>query len=92
MLTMLLPGVYPVTNILFTPIAPTDIIPTMSRLSFPQKSSEAVSNNVATAKDLELLVQDQAFIDGCWVKRKQTFNVYGSSLTITVYDTQLIIH
>lgn len=45
-----------------------------------------------TAKDLELLVQDQAFIDGCWVKKEQTFNVYGSSRTITVYDTQLIIH
>jgi nitrogenase subunit NifH len=79
-------------NIRFTPIAPADISPTMSGLSFLQKS-EAVSN--VTAKDLELLVQDQAFIDGCWVKKDQTFNVYGSSLTstvITIYETHLIIH
>lgn len=64
----------------------------MSGLPFSQKSSETVANSIVTAKDLGLLVQDQVFIDGCWVKKEQIFSVYGSSLTITLFDTHLIIH
>ncbi|KAJ6071840.1 hypothetical protein N7499_009854 [Penicillium canescens] len=49
----------------------------MSGLPFPQKSSESVANSIVTAKYLELLVQDQTYINGCWVKKEQTFSVYG---------------
>ncbi|KAJ6033577.1 uncharacterized protein N7446_008132 [Penicillium canescens] len=48
----------------------------MSGLPFPQKSSESVANSIVTAKYLELLVQDQTYINGCWVKKEQTFSVY----------------
>ncbi|KAJ5110116.1 hypothetical protein N7532_002761 [Penicillium argentinense] len=42
---------------------------------FSQELLEAVASSMITAKDMELLVQDQAFIDGRWIRKQQTFSV-----------------
>ncbi|CAG8909797.1 unnamed protein product [Penicillium egyptiacum] len=51
----------------------------MPDVAFSQKVIEAVTENIIAIKNLELFVQDQALIDGCWIKRKETFKVYEPS-------------
>ncbi|KAE8142326.1 aldehyde dehydrogenase domain-containing protein [Aspergillus pseudotamarii] len=66
--------------------------------SFPQ-SLDIVTSSVAAARDLELFVQNKAFIDGIWVRKEQTFSVYepstaqvfGSVADCDLSDVQLAI-